>query len=252
MKRKQKSINAIDSTFQERVYRNLVHSHLQACRVTVQQTDLGIYANGPVEAVAREAVLAERGYIEAYIRQNAEFLHTLQPFPEDPLAPRIVQEMIQAGAAAGVGPMAAVAGAVAQRVGQILLLHSNEVIVENGGDIFLSVDQPVTIGLFAGASPLSLKIGIKVDPVAGIRAVCTSSGTVGHSLSFGRADAACVLAQSCALSDAAATALGNRVKSAADIEAAIEWGRSVPGLMGFVIVVGDKLGAWGELEIVPI
>lgn len=237
---------------QLRAYRNLVSSPWKAVRVTVQQTDLGIYAEREVAECAREAALQQRGYLEAYIDGHPDFMHTLQPYPEDPLAPPIVREMIKAGAAVGVGPMAAVAGAVAERVGWVLIRHSSEVIVENGGDIFMAVKRPLTIGVYAGASPLSMKIGLQVDPAKGIRAVCTSSGTVGHSLSLGRADAACVLGTSCALADAAATALGNRVKSAGAITAALEWGRTIPGILGMLIVVGEKMGAWGQLEVVPI
>lgn len=236
----------------KRTYRNLVHSHLCAFRVTVQETDLGVYADRHMAVAAREAVLLERGHLETYIRHHPEFLGTLRPVAEDPLAPPIVRDMIEAGAGTGVGPMAAVAGAVAERVGRALLGQSAEVVVENGGDVFLSVRRPLTIGVYAGASPLSLKIGMRVDPAKGIRAVCTSSGTVGHSLSTGRADAACVLGASCALADAAATALGNRVKDAGDITRAIQWGRTIPGVLGMLVVVGEKMGAWGELEIVPI
>lgn len=237
---------------QERTYRNLVHSHLNAFRVTVQESDLGIYADHVSAASARESVLQQRGHIESYIRHHPEFARTLRPIAEDPTAPPIVRDMIAASAAAGVGPMAAVAGAVAERVGRTLLSEAEEVVVENGGDIFLAVKRPLTVGIFAGSSPLSLKIGLRIAPDKAIQAVCTSSGTVGHSLSLGRADAVCVLGSSSALADAAATALGNRVERAGDIDRAIEWGRSIQGVLGMLIIAGEKLGAWGQLEIVPI
>ena len=110
--------------------------------------------------------------------------------------------MIFAAQAAGVGPMAAVAGALAEQVGQRLLKSTSEVIIENGGDIFIGARQILTVGVYAGGSPLSLKLGLRIDPAKGIRGICTSSGTVGHSLSFGKADAVCVLSDSCALADA--------------------------------------------------
>ena len=95
-------------------------------------------------------------------------------------------------------------------------------------------------------------MGLKIDPGLTPLGVCTSSGTVGHSFSFGRADAACVLAHSSALADAAASALGNRVQNAGDIAAALEWAATAPDLLGAVVIVGDKLGAWGRVELVPL
>lgn len=238
--------------YQERAYRRRVRSDLAAARVTVQETDLSIYSAAPVAGAARDAVIAQRGYLEAYIRRHPDFARTLRPWPEDPLAPRIVRAMIQAARQAGVGPMAAVAGALAQEVGGALLQSTPEVIVENGGDIFLGVQRPLTVGVYAGRSPLSLKIGLRVDPAHGIRAVCTSSATVGHSLSLGRADAACVLGDCCALADAVATALGNRVQKPGDIAAAIDWARRVEGVRGVLVIAGGKMGAWGRLETVPL
>lgn len=236
----------------ERSYRQLVRSHLLAERVVVQQTDLGIYSLRPVAVVAKEALIAQRAHLEAYIHSHPDFLHSLKPLPLDPLAPPIVGNMLQAGQAAQTGPMAAVAGALAEQVGRELLPLSEEIIVENGGDIFLHIGRPVTMAVFAGPSPLSLKIGLRVAPESGVRAVCTSSGTVGHSLSLGRADAACVLSRDCALADAVATAVGNRVRSAGDIQTAIRWAQDIAGIAGVLIIVGEKMGAWGALEVVPL
>ncbi len=236
----------------ERGYRQLVRSHLVTDRLVVQQTDLGLYTSHPVSAEAKEAVIFQRAQLEAYIRSHPGFLQSLQPLPLDPLAPPMVRRMLQAGQSAQVGPMAAVAGAMAEAVGQALRPISEEVIVENGGDIFLHIRRPVTVAIFAGASPLSLKIGLQINPDSGVSAVCTSSGTVGHSLSFGRADAACVLGSDCALADAAATAVGNRVRAAADIPTAIHWAQRIPGVLGLLIVVEEKMGAWGAVEVMPL
>jgi ApbE superfamily uncharacterized protein (UPF0280 family) len=160
--------------------------------------------------------------------------------------------MIEAGRKAGVGPMAAVAGAVAEYVGRGLMTRSPDVIVENGGDIFIRTDDPLTIGVFAGNSPLSMKVGLKIDASGNGVGVCTSSGTIGHSLSLGSADAVCVVSSSCALADASATAIGNIVRSAADMKRALAVGQKISGIEGILIIRGDRLGAWGKLEIVPI
>jgi ApbE superfamily uncharacterized protein (UPF0280 family) len=158
--------------------------------------------------------------------------------------------MVKAGELAGVGPMAAIAGAIAEQVGLGLLELTDQVIIENGGDVFIKTNSSVTVGIFAGDSPLSSRIGIRMKSRPGPCAVCTSSGTIGHSLSLGNADAVCVVADSCPVADAAATAIGNRVDSAADIATAIEAGKGIEEIRGMVVIVGEKIGIWGDLEVV--
>jgi hypothetical protein len=240
-------------SYQPRTYRGLVETgRLTTFTITVKETDLQVQAQSGLLDLTRELILVHRGYLEAYIRRHPAFLNTLQPWPLAGPAPEIVREMVAAGAAAGVGPMAAVAGAIAEKVGQGLLAHSAEVIVENGGDIFLKTAAAATVAVYAGASPLSLKVGVRVACGEQPLGVCTSSGTVGPSLSFGKADAVCVVSRSCALADAAATAIGNRIQSKRDITQAIAFGKSISGVRGLVVVVGDQLGVWGEVDIVPL
>jgi len=116
----------------------------------------------------------------------------------------------------------------------------------------MKIKGPATVGIYAGSSPLSLKIAIKVYPNDTPLGVCTSSGTVGHSLSFGKADAVCVTSGDCALADAAATAVGNQVASAKAIQRAIDFGKRISGVGGLVVIVGERIGLWGDLEIVPL
>ena len=240
-------------THQDRNYRNLVNSEsLVSFGVTVQETGLFVHAASPMIAFTRERVFEHRGIIEAYIKQYPEFMTTLVPWRDTQPVPDIIRAMIEAGKKAAVGPMAAVAGAVAEFVGRDLLNHFPEIIVENGGDIFLKVDHPVIVGLYGGNSPLSLKLGLRV-PDRGIPlGVCTSSGTVGHSLSRGRADAICVVSESCALADAAATSIGNRITTDKDIKDAIEFGKRIDGVLGLVVMIGKDMGLWGDLEVVPL
>jgi ApbE superfamily uncharacterized protein (UPF0280 family) len=221
-------------------------------QVAVRETDLMILAAQDFSREVRRLVVRERHQLETYIEKHPEFLTTLVPWPWDAFAPPLVKDMIQAAATAGVGPMAAVAGAIAARVGRALLDRSPEVIVENGGDIFLHLKRPATVAVYAGRSPLSQKLGLKIAPEEGGLGVCTSSGTVGHSLSFGVADAVCVVAPDPALADACATALGNRVADAAAIPQALEWIATISQVRGALIVVGKHLGVWGHLELVPL
>ncbi|MCD4777635.1 MAG: UPF0280 family protein [Desulfobacterales bacterium] len=236
-----------------RTYRNLVKKNdLVSFNVVVKETDLFIHAGEILADKTTELVLKYRGYVESYINRYPEFEKTLKPWQINGPAPSIVRDMVNAGNKAGVGPMAAVAGAIAEYVGLDLLSSSDEVIVENGGDIFLKTNEPVKIGIFAGKSPLSLRIGFRIDSIKKPAAVCTSSGSVGHSLSLGNADAVCVLSESCPLADAAATSIGNHIKSKADIPKAIDIGKNIEGIDAVAIIMGDEIGLWGNLELIPV
>ncbi|MGB5158707.1 UPF0280 family protein [Desulfobacterium sp. N47] len=239
--------------YQERTYRNsVVSDRLVSFNVIAQETDLLVHATKPLEKVTLEMVLKHRRIIEKYISEYPGFLKTLVPWNIEEFAPKIIREMVYAGKKAGVGPMAAVAGTVAEYVGNDLLLYSDEVIVENGGDIFLKTNNALTVGIYAAHSLLSLKIGLRIDSLHKPVAVCTSSGTVGHSLSFGKADAVCIISDSCSLADAVATAVGNRVKKKKDVEKAIEFGSAIEGVKGIVVIIGDKAGFWGDVEVVSL
>ena len=160
--------------------------------------------------------------------------------------------MQQVGGRAGVGPMAAVAGAIAQYVGEGLLTHSQQVIVENGGDIFLKANRSVTVSIFAGNSPFSEKIGLRIHPAQMPMGICSSSATVGHSLSMGVTDVVCLLSPSAALADAAATSLGNRVKRKAHLNNVKEWAEQIGEITGGVVIVEDRMATWGDIELVAL
>jgi len=210
--------------YQDRSYRNLLHKdNLISFSVVVKETDLFVHALKSLKDITKELILKHRGYIEAYIKR----------YP-------------------GVGPMAAVAGAIAEHVGVDLLSHTDEVIVENGGDIFIKTSVPVTIGIFAGTSRLSMRIGLRIDSLEKPFSVCTSSGTVGHSLSLGKADAVCVVSDSCSLADAAATSICNKIKTKAHIQSAIDFGKNIEGVNGIFVIMDDEIGMWGELEVVQL
>ena len=237
--------------YRERRYRHLLrHERLVAFEVAVKETDLFILADCRLETLTERVIYEVRGPLEGYIAHHPEFLRSLVPLPDDALAPPIVREMLAAGQACGVGPMAAVAGAIAEAVGRALLEESREVVVENGGDCFLRVESPVQMGIFAGPSVLSERLALRIRPEQTPLGVCTSSGTVGPSLSFGRADAVTVISPSAAVADAAATRIGNQVKKRGDINRALAVAPEIEGVLGAVIIMGDSVGAWGEVELV--
>ncbi len=243
--------------YQARHYRKTVDAgRLVSFAVTVGETDLLVLADSDLQPETRELIKAARAHLQAHIAQRPEFVSSLRPLdiPAPEAADEKVAEMIaamyRASQIAGTGPMAAVAGAVAEAVGQGLLTRSRQVIVENGGDIFIKSDVPRTVSIYAGESPLSTKVGIRLP--AGRFGVCTSSGMVGHSFSMGKADAAVAISADTALADAVATALGNRIECAEDIAAGLEWVQGIEGILHAAIIVGDRFGTWGQFEIVPI
>ena len=239
--------------YQNRYYRKLLSNRNRvAFRISVQETDLYVQALKPLENITRELILKHRGYIETYIKNHPEFLNTLKPWRLYGPVPAIIQDMVSAGQKAGVGPMAAVAGAIAEHVGTDLLKYTDEVVVENGGDIFLKTNDPVTMGIFAGTSPLSMRMGLSINSKEKPLGVCTSSGTVGHSLSLGKADAICVVSESCSLADAVATSVGNRLKSKDHLRSAIDFGKKIDGVDGIVAIIDEEVGMWGDIKVVPL
>ena len=244
-------------SYVHRDYRMLAADGLLSSFVHFKETDLHILADRDVTDFAFDLALQGRLQIEAYIRRCPDFLTSLRPLPGDDLAPAVVKGMLAAATIADVGPMAAVAGAIAEVVGRGLIKAGcAEVIVENGGDIYLQRSEDCTVAIFAGPSPLSLKVGVRLAAERMPVAVCTSSGTVGHSLSFGEADAVAVVASSTALADAVATRLGNEVGKKAvggiNIARALEVGRGISGVQGVVVICGDKIGAVGDIELVKL
>lgn len=238
--------------YRERKYRRWVKSEgLVTFEVKELETDLLISAKTDLSIRAREAVLNYREDIRSYIKKNKDFLMSLEPIDIDGSAPRIVKAMADAGKKAFVGPMTAVAGAIAEFVGRDLLAYTDEVIVENGGDVFVKTSVKRILGIYAGEnSPFSGKLAIEISPSQTGLGICTSSGTVSHSLSFGKADAALVLSDDTALADAVATAMGNIVKDKDCIEKGIDFAKSIDGIKGALIIARDKLGSWGDIKLV--
>lgn len=238
--------------YTERIYREeAAPEGLTTFRVLVDETDLWIAADLDLSGRALDSINAHRSVIEEYIEAHPAFAATLKVW-EQPVPPgSIVARMVDASGAVGIGPMASVAGSIAEAVARDLIGHTTRVMVENGGDLYMIGGPACSVGLWAGPSPLSGRVAIAVDPSEGV-AVCTSSGTVGPSLSLGRADAASVVSPSGALADAAATELGNRIRNVDDMEKALNWALSVTGVTGAVVIMGETIGAKGQVELVSL
>ena len=235
--------------YQERTYRQIVSAAgLQQWNITEYESDLQVYSPSDITARVRRSLQAHRTLLAEYIRLHPRFATSLEPLPPDPSAPPMIAAMLKAAAATGVGPMAAVAGAIAQHVAQDAAPCTSEIIVENGGDIYMHSLHERRATIYGGHSPLSNQLTLAL---AGGRAygICTSSGTVGHSLSLGKADAVAIIAADAILADAAATAVANRIQCAADIADGLQYACSIAGVEGAVILVGQKVGIKGHVYL---
>lgn len=238
-------------SYEPREYRRAMRPEgLVGFRVVVGESDLFIHAERDLTQAALTVIRDLRADLETYLRAHPRFGESFVPVPVEASAPRIVADMAKAAEAAGVGPMAGVAGAFAEGVARALEPLSAEVIVENGGDVYLMGARERVVGLWAGrdAPRVALRIAARSLPCA----VATSSGTIGPSISLGRADAATVIAGNGALADAVASVVGNRIHGPSDLEDALAAGRAVAGVTGIVSLVEGHVAAWGEVELVPL
>lgn len=237
--------------YRRRFYRDWTGAKdLRVLHIAKSETDLQILCDKkPDQDFLLERINSYRWDIEEYIDKDRRFLTALKPIAVELNAPRIIQDMAQAADKAGVGPMAAVAGAIAQRLGKDMLKKGyRQVIIENGGDIFIKTNKSRMIGIYAGKSKLWNTLKIKIKPQDTPLSICTSSGTIGHSLSFGRADSVVILSKDAALADAVATAAANRVRSRQDLEAALIFSRGIKGVLGVIIILNNHLISWGKVE----
>jgi ApbE superfamily uncharacterized protein (UPF0280 family) len=225
----------------KRVYRTFIHKEA-VLRICCEAYSV----------VTRE-IVRQRAILEDYIRRDIIFQHTLQPHDVPADAPEVAKRMARAAKIAGVGPMAAVAGAMAQlAVEAALEAGAEEAIVDNGGDIYLKTTGPVVIGLFPGGSLCPLGCGRIGQLAFSLQAsdtplsICSSSGKMGHSLSLGLCDLATVVAKDAALADAAARA-ANLVRTVEDVEKALDTMVAVAGVIGLLIVKDGHVGLAGRV-----
>lgn len=231
---------------------DLVHFQIQ-----IKETDLDIGVrrsqyNEKLVAWCQKFIWHQRNILEEYIKKDPDFAKTLAPYEPFSDAPHLITTMAYAGKTAKVGPMASVAGSIAQEIGKSLLKYSRDVIVENGGDIFLRSRQKRSIGIYAGKSIFTNRLALEISPDETPLGICTSSGTVGHSLSYGLADAVIILSTSTPLADAVATATGNLIKKADDLQEAVNFATSITNIKGAIAILGDKIALKGEVKIKPV
>lgn len=235
----------------ERTYRQLSAGDLQKFRICIGESDLMVLAPLDLEKRLKRQLGHFRRQLKQYILDHPGFAETFEPVPRDEQAPELVRWMIAAGIRAGVGPMAAVAGAIAGMLGKNIEAEVRDLIIENGGDIYLRSSRNRVIAVYAGTSVLSNRVGLVIPPTAGM-GICTSAGTVGPSVSFGKADAIVILSPDVALADAVATATGNLVKTVHDFQRALAFVQKIPEITGVLIIKDDRMAAWGQIELTPL
>jgi len=202
---------------------------------------------GQFDVTAAE-IVRQRHLLEDYLRRHPEFQRSLVPIEPHADAPEIARHMAWAAGPVGVGPMAAVAGAMAQWAARAALAGgAEEAIVDNGGDIYLKAVEPVIVSLGTGTSALANRLAFRVEPDETPLAICSSSGKMGHSMSLGQCDLATVVAKDAALADAAATQAANLVRTPDDVDAALERIAAIEGIAGVLIVKDDRIGLAGRL-----
>lgn len=220
----------------------------------LKETAVTIMADERYVSEAKRSIFDSRKVLERFIADDPFFRTTLEPYREGADVPPLIKRMCDAARSANVGPMAAVAGAVAEAaVDAMRSAGAKHALVDNGGDIAMVLDREVDIGIYAGRSRFS-ELAFRFEPVDHIVGVCTSSASVGPSISFGIADAAVVLADNVALADACATMLGNTVTS--DDEAvmadAVSRAMLVDGVTGCCAIVAERIAMKGTLpRMVP-
>ncbi len=243
-------------TYQERFYRDEFSTdRFKSFSFAVEESDLWIGVdNGSfcasMNEFCRDKVVKLRNDIKNYIKTYPEFKTSLEPLSVDNNMPGFAKDMIIAGNRANVGPMAAIAGYFAGFLGRQMLekYEISEMVIENGGDIFVKVKDQLSVLIYAGESYFSGKVGVKVPP--GIYGICTSAGTVGHSYSQGNADGVMVVCRDITLADAFATSFANNIKNRDDVASLISLAKTKKEVLSCLAIYQDKIGACGEFEVV--
>lgn len=222
-------------------------------QVVVEETDLRVTALTNLAASMTDYVTMLRGQIKAWIEIDPDFRYSLVPVEVPANAPEIVRRMAHGAMLAGVGPFAAVAGTVAQMVVERFAAHSPELIVENGGDLYLISRRERIIGILPDPESGDM-VGVVIKENETPVSLCASSARIGHSLSLGNGDIAVVRARDASLADAAATLFGNMLRRAADVEAVTRKAASMSriGIEGVYVQCDGSIGIWGNMELAVI
>lgn len=219
-------------------------------RIAYKYSDLLVSCNKDI-SLKLERLIKEIYYLlESCIKEEPSFQKSLSPLKIKPYYPPIIKKMCRKAAIFNVGPMATVAGAVCDYIASGLSKYCRRLIVENGGDVFIKSNKDIDVGVYLKNKYFADKIYLKIK--AGITpcGLCSSSGSFGHSLSMGRSDLVVVLAKSTIGADGAATSIANKIKSPENVSKVINGYKDIKDITGILIVKDDRLGVWGNIELI--
>ncbi len=217
-------------------------------QLVLDESDLYIIAEHNFASSMLTTLGKLRADIKSWLTLCPEFYTSLSPLPEPENAPEIIKRMYEGSKKAGVGPFAAVAGTISQMLAELHVHESPNIIVENGGDIYMYSQVPRIVAMLSdpsGGPSLGLQLKAEDFPLA----LCASSATIGHSLSLGNGELAVVRAKDAALADSVATALGNRLRGAKSVEVALDFAQSIEGVDGVFVQCNESIGVWGKMEL---
>ena len=237
--------------YEERFYRKDFSKDWFSYEVHIKETD--ILVKSKARLVQERIVDLTAGYrqdIEKYIEAFPEFKTTLSSFKMQGNPCAIVKEMIEKSSALDIGPMACVAGALAEYIGKDLLGLTDGLVVENGGDVFIKKQGRILLGIYAGPSSRINEFLLSIENTGPYLGICSSSSLLGHSLSLGRADMATVVSDSSIFADGLATKLANMVHDEDDIDEALAFARRFSLTKAVSLVKGQKIGVWGGVRLV--
>jgi uncharacterized protein len=240
--------------YEPRVYReSMVSDRFRSFTIVLGETDMWIGVspssyNDSLIQFCKEKVNYYRYLIKNYLIILPEFGVSHKPVSLIGFPDPIIVKMAESAKAAGTGPMAAVAGAIAEFLGMDIVREYNpeELIIENGGDIFVSVSKELNVKFFAGENTQFNKLHLQIPAAYPNLGICTSSGTFGHSLSYGCADSVTVVCPSAALADAWATSVCNMIKKKEDILRVIDYVKDIPDVLSVIIIKDDEIGISGR------
>ena len=232
----------------DKIYLTLERKHFQMKETIVTI----ITENNYYIDIAIEEIKKCRNEIENFIKKNEIFEITFKPFKFNDDDPEIIKKMCSSSKIFNIGPMSTVAGTIAYyAVKAMVSKGSKYAIVDNGGDIAIFSNKKVNVGIYTGDYKTG-NLAFEIPASKSINGICTSSGKIGHSFSFGNSDAVTIFSKDPSIADAAATILGNLVNKKSDIKNAFRVIETVKEITGAMIVVDGNIGLWGKLpKIVP-
>ena len=221
--------------------------------MVLEETDLWVTGQKDLSGEILQYVQKLRTDIKNHARTHPGFISALKPLENQADGPEIVTRMSNASALLDIGPMASVAGGIAQMVAEKFSRQSPELVVENGGDIYMYSSRERTVGLLAEPGE-GVLLGLRIPPDKFPCALCSSSSRIGHSLSLGEGDLVAVMAPDGCIADAAATALANRLKGKKGLNKMLAYAQTLQeiGISGVFGQKDGEIGAWGDMELVSL